>query len=213
MFCPVCKVEYRPGFTRCSDCGVPLVDSLATARQSRPELLWTGTDQSLSEQIRAALDSAEIPHHHTRRDFDLIPGVSPGVEAIFVPGGDAEAAHRVLDQVRSEWESGRLPELEDAGKLPTPLDDASAENSQPDDAGDYNPGYVPDDFDPESATAEIWTGADLATRDMLIASLRENGIGCAPRREAAVLRLAVLPRDESRAREIVREVINAAPPE
>lgn len=28
MFCPQCKSEYRPGFTRCADCGVALVDSL-----------------------------------------------------------------------------------------------------------------------------------------------------------------------------------------
>jgi hypothetical protein len=28
MFCPKCKSEYRAGFTRCSDCSVPLVDRL-----------------------------------------------------------------------------------------------------------------------------------------------------------------------------------------
>jgi hypothetical protein len=28
MFCPRCRAEYRPGFTRCSDCDVDLVDSL-----------------------------------------------------------------------------------------------------------------------------------------------------------------------------------------
>ena len=26
MFCPVCKAEYRPGFTFCSDCGIDLVE-------------------------------------------------------------------------------------------------------------------------------------------------------------------------------------------
>jgi hypothetical protein len=28
MFCPQCKAEYRPGFIRCSDCDVELVDCL-----------------------------------------------------------------------------------------------------------------------------------------------------------------------------------------
>jgi hypothetical protein len=28
MFCPVCKLEYRPGFTRCSDCSNALVEIL-----------------------------------------------------------------------------------------------------------------------------------------------------------------------------------------
>ncbi len=29
MFCPVCKSEYRDGFTKCTDCGVNLVQQLA----------------------------------------------------------------------------------------------------------------------------------------------------------------------------------------
>jgi len=28
MFCPQCKAEYRPGFVRCADCDVELVDYL-----------------------------------------------------------------------------------------------------------------------------------------------------------------------------------------
>ncbi|HXZ13689.1 MAG TPA: hypothetical protein VEG64_14990 [Candidatus Sulfotelmatobacter sp.] len=28
MFCPVCKAEYRLGFTHCSDCDVDLVEHL-----------------------------------------------------------------------------------------------------------------------------------------------------------------------------------------
>ena len=28
MYCPECRAEYRPGFTRCSDCDVPLVERL-----------------------------------------------------------------------------------------------------------------------------------------------------------------------------------------
>jgi hypothetical protein len=29
MFCPECRAEFRPGFTRCSDCNVPLVERLS----------------------------------------------------------------------------------------------------------------------------------------------------------------------------------------
>ena len=28
MCCPNCKAEFRPGFTECNDCGVPLVEEL-----------------------------------------------------------------------------------------------------------------------------------------------------------------------------------------
>ena len=34
MFCPKCKDEYRPGFTRCAICGVDLVDDLAAVRDA-----------------------------------------------------------------------------------------------------------------------------------------------------------------------------------
>jgi hypothetical protein len=41
MFCPNCGAEYRPGFVRCSDCGVNLVASLpartAALQNDRPE--------------------------------------------------------------------------------------------------------------------------------------------------------------------------------
>ena len=32
MFCPVCKGEFRPGFTRCGDCDVDLVEDLSAVR-------------------------------------------------------------------------------------------------------------------------------------------------------------------------------------
>lgn len=33
MFCPLCKAEYREGFTRCNDCDVDLVASLTTGAE------------------------------------------------------------------------------------------------------------------------------------------------------------------------------------
>lgn len=55
MICPVCKAEYRQGFTRCSDCEVDLVNTYeeaarhpvfreSAAPQDYPEQLWRGTD-------------------------------------------------------------------------------------------------------------------------------------------------------------------------
>jgi hypothetical protein len=76
MFCPVCKAEYRFGFTHCSDCDVDLVESLDSSADSdagqsgqleaagldTPELLWTGIDSGAFTRIRAALDEANIPN-------------------------------------------------------------------------------------------------------------------------------------------------------
>jgi hypothetical protein len=36
MFCPVCRDEYRPGFTRCATCEVALVERLDTAAAAQP---------------------------------------------------------------------------------------------------------------------------------------------------------------------------------
>jgi len=36
MFCPVCRDEYRPGFTRCATCDVDLVTTLDVAAPVKP---------------------------------------------------------------------------------------------------------------------------------------------------------------------------------
>src|SRR5437899_10688032 len=38
MFCPNCRAEYRPGFARCSDCGIDLVEILPPQNPGDPEL-------------------------------------------------------------------------------------------------------------------------------------------------------------------------------
>jgi hypothetical protein len=42
MFCPECRAEYRPGFTRCSDCDVDLVHELpeSESRALKPKRDW-----------------------------------------------------------------------------------------------------------------------------------------------------------------------------
>jgi hypothetical protein len=37
MFCPECKDEFRPGFTRCAACNVDLVDDLTQVKPQGPE--------------------------------------------------------------------------------------------------------------------------------------------------------------------------------
>jgi hypothetical protein len=38
MLCPKCRAEYRPGFTRCSDCDVELVEELPPVDPQDPKL-------------------------------------------------------------------------------------------------------------------------------------------------------------------------------
>jgi hypothetical protein len=75
MICPECKAEYRSGFTRCADCDVELVGSLAGVRPlahaavvvEAPEqsfvcdrLLWKGTDVDFYLSLVAALEGQGV---------------------------------------------------------------------------------------------------------------------------------------------------------
>jgi hypothetical protein len=68
MFCPICKAEYRFEFTKCSDCGVDLVEHLdgdtgAPNLEGDPdamEVLWAGMDGATRQSIERALETAKI---------------------------------------------------------------------------------------------------------------------------------------------------------
>ena len=66
---------------------------------------------------------------------------------------------------------------------------------------------------PEDATAEAWDGEPLEAREMIELSLRENGIHVRWETQDGKLRLFVLPGEEERAKEIVREILEAQAPE
>jgi hypothetical protein len=47
MFCPLCKAEYRPGFTRCSDCDAGLVEVLPLQEEDNSRVRqWDRPDQA-----------------------------------------------------------------------------------------------------------------------------------------------------------------------
>lgn len=67
-FCPICKIEYRDGFTTCAECGHKLVDSLQSVVNeenkqidSQPVFLISGSTESDSMIIEGCLRSADIP--------------------------------------------------------------------------------------------------------------------------------------------------------
>ncbi len=221
MFCPNCKAEYRFGFTECSDCGVPLVENLADAspfsseseNTEAAEVLWTGTDSSALSAIAEVLDAVHISYHKTSREVGPLPGLSKPVYAILIHARDRDAARAALDDAQRILEgSGQnandaAEDFESAPPAPVQPEDSSESLSLP------PPDYVPEDFDPEEATTEVWSGEDAAMAQNLRVCLRENGIGCALTKANGCGRLAVLPSDEARAREIIREVVEATPPE
>src|SRR5215470_8985714 len=60
MFCPLCKAEFRDGFTQCSDCHLPLVATKQEADQQLVTPVWRGGSPEF-ESVLTALQDAKIP--------------------------------------------------------------------------------------------------------------------------------------------------------
>jgi hypothetical protein len=61
MFCPLCKAEFRQGFTTCSDCHINLVATQEEANSVAVDRLWIGSSQGTLDRILTALDAQSIP--------------------------------------------------------------------------------------------------------------------------------------------------------
>jgi hypothetical protein len=88
MFCPVCKDEFRPGFTRCAACDVDLVEDLSAVRHVVSDLpaAEEGGDFSLADlcgfitldEARDARDSLHTQGILSEIVIRGAPGVKPG---------------------------------------------------------------------------------------------------------------------------------------
>jgi len=234
MICPQCRAEYRQGFTVCTDCDVPLVPHYETgaalAAPAAPAIpgdpnqdpfcaFWQGDDGRLHAELTSVLDSAGVPHKTVRRQDHLFNLNNYPAFQIAVPFSLYERAERAVKEAfdldasdRNAVQSLTAPPLltDTSGsirKLPAslspPVDEAIP---GPPSAGDAS------DWFPEDAIAAVWSGDDSSLREMLTASLNENKIHCRWETARERFTIFVQPADESRAGEIVREVIEATPP-
>jgi hypothetical protein len=103
MFCPKCKSEYRFGFTRCEDCDVDLVESLDAPGNrapgddlSAPVLLWSGFHTGTLEEIRAALDEANIAYNDEPLEARLLYASMRNPLEIWVQKADFDAARKLI---------------------------------------------------------------------------------------------------------------------
>lgn len=109
MFCPNCKAEYRLGFTRCADCDVDLVERLdadATDSSQSPDdanldapiLLWSGVDSSALDEIREALDAAQIPYNDEPLETRLLYASMRHPLEVWVQKSDFAAARAAVSK-------------------------------------------------------------------------------------------------------------------
>jgi hypothetical protein len=221
MFCPACKVEYRAGFTRCSDCGAKLVERLEETpiHTNKPEvprvaeLLWTGNDARMRDEIIATLEAMKILHHERSDKVGALRNWSEEVYAIFTHARDHRAATAALEEALRR----RQTAPEEADDEPGDSDSSVPEPQPPeddsdDDLSDVRPDYVPEDFDPNEATVEVWSGQDATIRENLITFLGNIGIGSATSESSGQLRIRVTPESQKRAQEMIRQVTDASAP-
>jgi hypothetical protein len=225
MFCPQCKAEYRQGFTRCADCDVELVyasphDSEQQAADERGgefagedrdrKLIWKGNDESECVALCRLLMKADIPYKVAQ-----VP-----VEAKFkmrvkwryeisVPYTDSQLAKNLLGIEGEFADACYDPDDENETEEGNDVDELPVHDTPPD-ALVKSDSYLKHWY-PEDATVEIWSqdGDDISGGVAM--ALKENLIHCRVDHNDGLCKAFVMPEDEARAREIVREVVEGLP--
>jgi hypothetical protein len=170
---------------------------------------WKGTDLRVCTELCTVLDEAGIPHKTIHRQDHLFNMNSQSPYQLGVPASLYEKAEQAVKEAfGTDEETG-----EDAVPLlPAPdRESAEVEKGLRDAIADANEWLGP--RYPEDATVEVWSSeeADTDTKEMIEMSLRENDLLCRSEEENGGIKLMVLPEDEARAREIVREIVEGAP--
>ncbi|HTZ49109.1 MAG TPA: hypothetical protein VMH20_16065 [Verrucomicrobiae bacterium] len=241
MICPQCKAEYRAGFTHCVDCDVDLVKELPKnaiymrrsggGAEFRPSgepgdpnedpfcSFWKGDDPRVHGELCEVLDEAGIPHNTVYRRDHLFNLRNYAAFEVGVPFSMYERAENVVKEAYGTDDienvgAHETPLLADkpsrlVNKLPETLTASDEEGIPgPPTAGENEAGWHPED-----ATVKVWSTEKGGSSDFLVAALHENEIRCRVEQNGVNAELYVLPADESRAREIVREVVEGRPPE
>lgn len=206
-YCPVCDAAYSAGHYRCTICGVELVPEEFRGlplsdreRNERIEVVWRGGDPLAVSQVIHILRHAGIRHHvqPTNDHFVFELGIPRPKYVVRTFASDAAKAKALLAGI---YETSPFVSMEPS---------ALALAQEP---AEEHPS-VSHDWKPAAATVEIWSGEDAALAELLRDCLEENRIGVRRGgREPGIMRLSVMPQDEAAAREIVREIIEAVPPE
>lgn len=190
MFCPVCRYEFRPGFTHCNTCDVDLVETLppeeeidhtpppTAAQMDHPTLLWSGASGGVFSALTTALDDAQIPYNKEELDARLVFTSQHADLEVWVPIANLPQAQPILDAVlanplNADAASSNVLDVENE-------DDTSVEIPAEDDEGadDVRHESFARELYPEDATAEVWSGDNETMADVLKSCLAEIGVNC-----------------------------------
>jgi hypothetical protein len=230
MICPQCNAEYRPGFTRCADCDVDLVNEPPHfALAGKPPVIpgdpnddpfcsfWKGQDARVHAELCEVLEQAGIPHKTIFRSDHLFNFSNFPAYEIGVPFSLFERAEKIVQETYGTDDVQDVGAQELAGQVVRPSNRvpilAEMVNVPPEDIPGPPPAGESADWFPEDATVNVWSADSSEQSEFLVAALHENGINCRVDQQGTRAKLYVLPDDAPRAREIVREVVEGQPPE
>jgi hypothetical protein len=163
-------------------------------------LLWAGEDPALHAALLEQLQAAEITYSDkTMGDDEVGPTADPlpidwkprfGFE-VAVSSSDLAAGQQILETLLAEEPADlEIPAQDGAPAAEPPLVVATEEHG----------------------TVEVWNGADDRIAQFLTAAMQENEIPIHLENPGSETRIYVSGPNEKRAREIVREVVEGAPP-
>jgi hypothetical protein len=162
-----------------------------------------GIPFSSFEKAEAAIKEAYGDDDGTPTTPALLPDGSEHVKEAGILSGLFDFAKGYAEGVHGSEASPTVPQTE-----------FHEENSPREDGvEEYWSDWNPTQWYPEDATVEVWSGDQPELGEMITASLQENQIHSRPSNSAGHCALFILPGDVVRAREIVREIVEGAPPE
>lgn len=168
---------------------------------------WKGNDARVCAELCTVLDEAGIPHKTVHRQDHLFNLNNQAGYELGVPASMYEKAEQAVKEAfgtDEETGEGAVPLLPAPDREP-----ADFEKGLRDAIADANEWLGP--RYPEDATVKVWSGEDVDTKEMIEMSLRENDVTNRSEEEKGHHKVFVLPEDEARAREIVREVVEGTP--
>ena len=119
LYCPICRSEYREGFSTCSECNVALVTRLDSAEQEEEgDALVPLARESSFEYIAELLDrleKEEVPYvieaGTALRLLDIetaeVEKPEPWEGRVYVVATHERKAHKILAELSAEWQSER----------------------------------------------------------------------------------------------------------
>lgn len=114
MFCPICKSEYRQGFTTCSDCHVQLVHELQSEPEAAPEfidyeeILYTFNPGDIAF-IKSIFDSEKITYYFQGEHFNYVRPLAVPAR-LMVKKDQVETAKELLKDAKFSFIAVNLSE-------------------------------------------------------------------------------------------------------